>query len=904
MAGRFVESLTVALLGDLTKFDKTMKGAQGTTQAFSTKMKEMGKDISSVGNKMTLALTVPLIAFGGLALKAANESARLTTALEGLAGGSEQAAEFIKRINEVSLGTISNLDAMAVTTKALTLGVVDNADAMAELVEIAITLGRAQGLTATKAVDDLTTALGRQSPMILDNLGIQLKLTEAYDIYADQLGKTAEELSDTEKQQAFLNAALQKGGEVARKLGGIQEDAAAQTEQLGAAFSNLKVEVGESLSGIVTPLISDLAEKIVEWKEAWDEFPEEKQARIIKLVIGLAAAGPIVSGVGRITTAIGALWATALGPAGLAFGALIGALVWFENTGGIAQAYDNISDLIKAFGDLGDEGEDVVAVTEAIVESLTTGMREATTAVNLYIRNVETGVANYQAAMRDIANAQLRAEQRLREGMRFDDVVKNFQSDMGEILAGYGFTADEMEALTGDIFDSMLTGWTAATGVVVGSAHEMSNAQKEMLNLTNQNLLTAMGMWHDYGEFVSDTADEVVGSTVAIGHGIFEMTDAQKQAMALHQAWLDAFTSDAEEWGTQYKEIIATTTSDVIWMVLDFHNTLQEEEVDHAQRMTDIIEGASDRAADIAQGKNRSIEDEQVAHDRKLEDIERWYQQQVSDGQAATADLRRDLDEKYKEQREQAERDHARKLEDIDLDYTRAIDDNIADRVEAQEEEVAAYEENRPKITEIVKQGFVDMVNAIAQSAIDTAIQSVIDDMWNMAKESKKAVDETNTNLANIGSGGGGGLPGGAGAALAFAAPIAFGATDPKETHKFGQQLDKVLRAIFGIGKTGAAAYDGVQVTRNEFHRGGVAPGPRGVPQSATVLGGEVIGIDYQQIGGAVEDGVRNALQRASNSQGEMGLFFDSVKVGKAIGPAIMNPIITELSRRGQVIAQ
>jgi len=176
--------------------------------------------------------------------------------------------------------------------------------------------------------------------------------------------------------------------------------------------------------------------------------------------------------------------------------------------------------------------------------------------------------------------------------------------------------------------------------------------------------------------------------------------------------------------------------------------------------------------------------------------------------------------------------------------------------------------------------------------------------MWNMAKESKKAVDETNTNLANIGSGGGGGLPGGAGAALAFAAPIAFGATDPKETHKFGQQLDKVLRAIFGIGKTGAAAYDGVQVTRNEFHRGGVAPGPRGVPQSATVLGGEVIGIDYQQIGGAVEDGVRNALQRASNSQGEMGLFFDSVKVGKAIGPAIMNPIITELSRRGQVIAQ
>ena len=51
-------------------------------------------------------------------------------------------------------------------------------DEMARLTEIAVTLGKAQGLTATQAINDMTTALGRQSLMILNNIGRGLNADE------------------------------------------------------------------------------------------------------------------------------------------------------------------------------------------------------------------------------------------------------------------------------------------------------------------------------------------------------------------------------------------------------------------------------------------------------------------------------------------------------------------------------------------------------------------------------------------------------------------------------------------------------------------------------------------------------------------------------------------------------
>ena len=51
--------------------------------------------------------------------------------------------------------------------------------------------------------------MGRQSIMMLDNLGIIVDTQKAYDDYAKSIGKASSELTDQEKKIAFNSAALE-----------------------------------------------------------------------------------------------------------------------------------------------------------------------------------------------------------------------------------------------------------------------------------------------------------------------------------------------------------------------------------------------------------------------------------------------------------------------------------------------------------------------------------------------------------------------------------------------------------------------------------------------------------------------------------------------------------------------
>lgn len=181
--------------------------------------------------------------------KAAAQAEALGQATDNLAKGiGESGDAMVSAIQQASGQTISQLGAMQAANKAMMFGLVENKGQMAELTQIAITLGAAMGQDATKSIDDLTTALGRQSPMILDNLGITLKLEEAYQIYAAQLGKTVEQLTEQEKKQAFVNAALEKGKERVAQLGDATTGAAADSQRLSAAWSDFQVAFGGLLT--------------------------------------------------------------------------------------------------------------------------------------------------------------------------------------------------------------------------------------------------------------------------------------------------------------------------------------------------------------------------------------------------------------------------------------------------------------------------------------------------------------------------------------------------------------------------------------------------------------------------------------------------------------------------------
>ena len=157
----------------------------------------------------------------------------------------QNAGEMLSNMKTASRGLVSEFDLMQSANKAMLLGLPVTAESMGTLTNAATTLGRAMGQTATKSVDDLITALGRSSPMILDNLGITVKVGEANEAYAKKLGKTVDALTDAEKKTAFYEAAMAKAKEMTEALGD-------QTETLGEIIGRVWTSFGDNVTAVVS----------------------------------------------------------------------------------------------------------------------------------------------------------------------------------------------------------------------------------------------------------------------------------------------------------------------------------------------------------------------------------------------------------------------------------------------------------------------------------------------------------------------------------------------------------------------------------------------------------------------------------------------------------------------------
>lgn len=141
-------------------------------------------------------------------------------------------------------GLISDFDLMAASNKAILLGLPVTSQSMGTLATAATVLGRAMGQDAKKSLDDLTTALGRSSPLILDNLGLTVKVSEANETYARSLGKSASDLTEAEKKTAFYNAAMTAAQQKVQDLGGIHLTFADRVQQGKVMVENFVDSLG------------------------------------------------------------------------------------------------------------------------------------------------------------------------------------------------------------------------------------------------------------------------------------------------------------------------------------------------------------------------------------------------------------------------------------------------------------------------------------------------------------------------------------------------------------------------------------------------------------------------------------------------------------------------------------
>ena len=176
-------------------------------------------------------------------------------------------ADTLDQLRAVSKGTITDMALMS-STATLLAGAqgelaVELAGATPKLLEIAKAaqkLNPALGDT-TFLYNSLATGVKRASPMILDNLGLTIRIGAANEAYAESLGKTVEQLTADEQKQALLNETLRAGAVLIEQAGGTTDSATDSYNQLAAATENLTNVYKVMLHEALAPTIGGLAEK-------------------------------------------------------------------------------------------------------------------------------------------------------------------------------------------------------------------------------------------------------------------------------------------------------------------------------------------------------------------------------------------------------------------------------------------------------------------------------------------------------------------------------------------------------------------------------------------------------------------------------------------------------------------
>jgi hypothetical protein len=193
----------------------------------------------------------------------------------------QNSGEMLEAMTRGTLGMVSNYDLMLSANKAYLLGVPATTKSMGELADTATKLGRAMGMDATKSLNDLITALGRSSPMILDNLGLTVRIGEANEAYAAKLGKTSEQLTDAERKMAFYEAAMEAARRKTEELGN-------QTMTLGEIAGSAWTSFGNVVSGTAATVNVGLGAVLTDAKE-FAQFAKDSIAHGAAMAMQMAA---------------------------------------------------------------------------------------------------------------------------------------------------------------------------------------------------------------------------------------------------------------------------------------------------------------------------------------------------------------------------------------------------------------------------------------------------------------------------------------------------------------------------------------------------------------------------------------------------------------------------------------
>lgn len=249
--GLKLAQLIVPIIAETGEFEAGIGKAQGLVKSFSGNIQTAGKTIVTGLGVGLAAGAAGTAALGGAMLKLASDAAPLVNvraAFDGIAESAGSSGEImLAAFDKATAGMVDHESAMMSYNKAAQLVGKEFAgqlpDAMGYLGKVAAATGQDMGFM----LDSLVTGVGRLSPMILDNLGIQVALSEATERASEMFGVEASELTKAQQQAGMMNVVLEKLANNTAAMPDITKSAAGQMAALKNQIKNTKDAVGMAL---------------------------------------------------------------------------------------------------------------------------------------------------------------------------------------------------------------------------------------------------------------------------------------------------------------------------------------------------------------------------------------------------------------------------------------------------------------------------------------------------------------------------------------------------------------------------------------------------------------------------------------------------------------------------------
>lgn len=257
--------------GELKRFSQAVIGAGKSADKTGQQAAGLGDKLAFMGGKLvavrqgaevlqdTMRRGFEFAELGAISLQT-------KSSFDGLLQSVGAAPDLLARLRTASRGTISDMNLMASTSTLLAGAQGELASRLAnatpklmEIAKAASALNPTLGDT-TFLYQSLATGIKRASPLILDNLGLTIKIGEANERYAETLGKSVDKLTAEEQKIALLNETVRAGNVLITQAGDNVNSLPDDYARMRVVLDETKTSLAEMAAISLAPLMESLSD--------------------------------------------------------------------------------------------------------------------------------------------------------------------------------------------------------------------------------------------------------------------------------------------------------------------------------------------------------------------------------------------------------------------------------------------------------------------------------------------------------------------------------------------------------------------------------------------------------------------------------------------------------------------